>query len=137
MEKLTLEWAQKIVAQAMQKAAADYKRPICVSVCDQSGFLLAFGRMDTSPIRCIQIAQRKAFTAVRMGVATDVFLSRLRQNQLEASYFDESFTALPGGNPIKDKAGNLLGAVGVSGLAAEEDQAITEAMAAMAAAGEL
>ena len=137
MEKLTLECAQKVVARAMQKATADYKRPICVSVCDQWGFLLAFGRMDGSPVRSIQISQRKAFTAVRMGIPTDVFLSRLKQNQFEAGFFDESFTALPGGNPIKDKAGNLLGAVGVSGLAAEEDQAITEAMAAMAGAGEL
>jgi uncharacterized protein GlcG (DUF336 family) len=137
MDKLTLECAQKIVARAIQTATADYKRPICVSVCDHSGFLLAFGRMDTAPIRSIAIAQRKAFTAVRMGVSTDVFLSRLLKNQYEASYFDESFSALPGGNPIIDKAGNVLGAVGVSGLAPEEDQAITGAMASMAAAGEL
>lgn len=136
MEKLTLECAQKIVARAVQTATAEYKRPICVSVCDQFGFLLAFGRMENSPIRSIEIAHRKAYTAVRMGLATDVFLSRLKQNQYEASYFDISFSALPGGSPIIDKTGNLLGAVGVSGLAPEEDQAITGAMAAMAAAGE-
>jgi uncharacterized protein GlcG (DUF336 family) len=137
MEKLTLECAQKIVAKGTQKATADYKRPICISVCDQSGFLMAFGRMDGSPIRSIEISQRKAFTAVRMGVGTDVFLSRLQKNQHEASYYDPTFCALPGGNPIIAKDGTLLGAVGVSGLAPTEDQAITEAMAAMAVAGEL
>ena len=137
METLSSERAQKIVARAMGKAKSDFQRPICVSVCDPWGFLLAFGRMDGAPIRSIQISQRKAFTAVRMGVPTDVFLSRLRQSQMEAAYFDESFTALPGGNPLKDKAGNMLGAVGVSGLAAEEDQAITEAMASLIAAGEV
>ena len=137
MAKLTSECAQKIVALAMQKATADYKRPICVSVCDESGFLLAFGRMEKSPIRSIDIAQRKAFTAARMLIGTDVFLGRLQKNQYEASYFDPSFSALPGGNPIIDKDGNLLGAVGVSGLAPNEDQAITEAMAALAASGEI
>jgi glc operon protein GlcG len=137
METLSLERAQKLVTRAMEKAKKDFQRPICVSVCDQWGFLLAFGRMDASPIRSIQIAQRKAFTAVRMGVATDVFFSRLQQGNMEASYFDETFTALPGGNPLKDKAGNMIGGVGVSGLAASEDQAITEAMAALIATGEV
>jgi glc operon protein GlcG len=137
METLSLERAQKLVSRAMEKAKADFQRPICVSVCDQWGFLLAFGRMVGSPIRSIQIAQRKAFTAVRMGVPTDVFFSSLQKNHFEANYFDESFTALPGGNPLKDKAGNLLGAVGVSGLAATEDQVITEAMAALVATGEV
>lgn len=138
MDQLTLDRAQKIVTRATQKAAADFKRPICVAVCDPYGFLLAFGRMDGAPIRSIQIAQGKAYTAVRMGVSTDTFLARLRQNQFEPGYFcDSQLTGLPGGNPLKDKAGAMIGGVGVSGLAAEEDQVITEAMAAMLAAGEL
>jgi len=137
MEKLTFECAQKIVAKGMEKATADYKRPICISVCDAYGFLLAFGRMDGSPIRSIDISQRKAFTAVRTGVGTDVFQTRLLKNQHQASYYDLTFTALAGGNPIIGKDGAVLGAVGVSGLAPNEDQAITEAMAAKAAAGEL
>jgi len=137
METLSSESAQRIVSRGMEKAKADYQRPICISVCDPWGFLLAFGRMDGSPVRSIDIAQRKAFTAVRMGVSTDVFFSRLQQGKFEAGYFDPSFTALPGGNPLKDKAGKMVGAVGVSGLAPNEDQAITEAMAALVAAGEV
>jgi uncharacterized protein GlcG (DUF336 family) len=137
MEALSSDSAQKIVTRAMEKAKTDFKRPICVSVCDAWGFLLAFGRMDGAPVRSIEIAQRKAFTAVRMGIPTDTFLSRLRENQYEASYFDPSFSALPGGSPFKDKAGRIVGAAGVSGLAPNEDQAITEAMAALVAAGEV
>ena len=138
MEMVSLESAQKIIAQAIKKATADFGRPICVSVVDKYGFLVAFGRMNGSPLRSIEISRRKAYTAVRMGVSTDAFLARLRKDQIEASYFcDDQLTALPGGNLLKDAAGNMLGAVGVSGLAASEDQSITEAMAELMKAGEV
>jgi glc operon protein GlcG len=138
MDQLTLECAQRIVVRATQEAIAAFKRPICVAVCDSYGFLLAFGRMEGTPIRSIQISQGKAYTAVRMGISTDTFLARLRQNQFQPSYFcDSQLTALPGGNLLKDKVGTVVGGVGVSGLTGDEDQAISEAMAALFAAGEL
>ena len=129
-DTLTLDSAQKIVARAIEKALSDYKRPICVSVCDEYGFLLAFGRMNGAPVRSIQIAQRKACTAARMGVSTDTFLARLQKENLQASYFGEDMVPLPGGNVLKDVSGKPMGAVGISGLALPEDQAIAEAMAA-------
>jgi uncharacterized protein GlcG (DUF336 family) len=43
---------------------------------------------------------------------------------------DPLLTGLPGGAVLKDSAGELIGAVGISGLAAEEDQAIADRMAA-------
>lgn len=138
MEMVSFQSAQKIINRAMEKATADFKRPICVSVCDSYGFLVAFGRMEAAPLRSIEISRRKAYTAVRIGASTDVFLARLRKDQIEASYFgDDQLTALPGGNLLKDSAGNLLGGVGVSGLAASEDQIITEAMAALMAQDKL
>ena len=129
VECLTLEFAQKLVADAIAKAEADFHRPICVSVCDQYGFLLAFARMDGAPIRSIEISQSKAFTAVRMGVPTDKFMDRLQKEHLEAGYFGEHLAPLAGGNPIKDPHGKVVGAIGVSGLALNEDQSITEALA--------
>jgi glc operon protein GlcG len=129
-DTLTLDSAQKIVAGAIEKAISDFKRPICVSVCDEYGFLLAFGRMNGAPVRSIQIAQRKAYTAARMGVSTDAFLARLQKENIEASYFGEDMVPLPGGNVLKDASGKQLGAVGISGLALHEDQAIAEAMVA-------
>jgi len=137
LEKLTLNLVQKMVAGAIAKADADFHRPICVSVCDQNGFLLAFVRMDGAPIRSIQISQNKAFTAVRMGVPTDKFMDRLQKDHLEASYFGESLTPLAGGNPVKDANGKVLGAIGVSGLALNEDQSITETIAELANSGKL
>jgi glc operon protein GlcG len=138
MEMISCESAQKIVAQAMEKATKDFGRPICVSVCDKYGFPVAFARMNNAPVRSIEISRRKAYTAVRMGISTDAFLARLHKEQLEASYYgDDTLTALPGGNLLKDAAGNILGGVGVSGLAATEDQSITEAMAELVKAGKV
>jgi uncharacterized protein GlcG (DUF336 family) len=137
METLTLERAQKIIAGAVAKAGADFHRPICASVCDESGFLIAFARMEGAPLRSIQISQDKAFTAVRMGVPTDKFLARLRQDQLEASYFGEHLVPLPGGNLLKDPNGKVLGAIGVSGLTLNEDQSITETLSELANTGKL
>ena len=138
MEMVSLESAQKILAQATQKAAKDFGRPICVAVCDQYGFLVAFARMNGAPVRSIEISRRKAYTAVRMGVSTDAFLARLHKEQIEAGFFgDDTLTALPGGNLLKDATGNVLGGVGVSGLAANEDQSITEAMAELVKTGKV
>jgi glc operon protein GlcG len=127
-DTLTLDAAQTIVARAIEKALSDFKRPICVSVCDEYGFLLAFARMNGAPVRSIQISQRKAYTAARMGVSTDAFLARIQKENIQASYFGEDMVPLPGGNVLKDASGKQLGAVGISGLALHEDQAIAEAM---------
>lgn len=137
LETVTLSLAQKLIAAATAKAEADFHRPICVSVLDQNGFLLAFGRMDGAPIRSIQISHNKAFTAVRMGVPTDKFYTRLQNDHLEAIHFGADLTPLAGGNPLKDANGKVIGAIGVSGLALNEDQSITETLAELANSGKL
>lgn len=129
---LNLELAQKLVVKAIAKANADFGRPICVAVCDQYGFLLAFARMEGTPVRSIRISQGKAYTAARMVVNTDAFLERLHRENIPAGYFcDPDLTGLPGGAVLKDSAGNMVGGAGISGLAAQEDQVIADMMAEM------
>ena len=135
MQSLTLELAANYLERAMNKARQDFGRPICVAICDPAGFLIAFARMEGAPLRSIQISQSKAYTAVRMGVSTDALLARLKKEGIEIGYFcDPLMTALPGGNLLKNSAGTLLGAIGISGLAATEDQVITEYVAELAKA---
>jgi uncharacterized protein GlcG (DUF336 family) len=131
MHDLTLERAQALVQSAMAKATQDHGRPICVAVCDERGCLLAFARMAGAPVRSVRISQGKAYSSARMGVTTEALLARLHREQIEVGYFcDPELTALPGGSPLKDATGRLLGAIGISGLSSAEDQAITDAMAA-------
>ncbi len=136
MPDLKLDQAQALVLSATAKATQDHGRPICVAVCDDRGLLLAFARMDGAPARSVRISQGKAYSAARMGVTTAALLARLHREQIEVGYFcDPDLTALPGGSPLKDAGGRLLGAVGVSGLSSAEDQAITDALAAALLAG--
>jgi len=129
------ELAGILVAAAIAKAKADYGRPLCVAVCDRYGFLMAFASMDEAPVRSIQLSQGKAYTSARMGVDTDAFLARLHANDIPASYFcDDKLTGLPGGCVLKNGAGGVVGAVGISGLTPDEDMAVARALVALAAA---
>ena len=132
---LSLTHANDLIRRAIEKAAADYSRPVCVAICDPAGFLIAFQRVEGAPLRSIAISQGKAYTAARMQVNTDALLERLRRENIALSYFcDEGLTALPGGSVIKDAQGAIIGAVGISGLASAEDQQIANHAAALAAA---
>ena len=132
---MNTELALRLVAAAMAKAKADYGRPICVAVCDRYGFLVAFASMDDAPVRSIQLSQGKAYTSARMGVDTEAFLERLHVNNIQASYFcDDKLTGLQGGCVLKSAAGGVVGAVGISGLAPDEDIAVAKALVALATA---
>jgi glc operon protein GlcG len=120
-----LEQAQKAIAHALEKAKSDYNKPICVAIVDAYGFLVAFARQDGAPVRSVEISQRKAYTAVRMGVTTEAFLERIRKQNIEAGWFGDGLCALPGGAVFKDGGG-----IGISGLAAEQDQAIADSAVA-------
>jgi uncharacterized protein GlcG (DUF336 family) len=137
-EMVDLELAQRIVSHATEKATKEFGRPVCVSVCDRYGFLVAFARMDGAPMRSIEISRRKAFTAIWMGVPTDAFVARLHKDQVEARDFgDATLCGLPGGNLLKNASGNVLGAVGLSGLQPNEDQSIADAMSELMKTGKV
>lgn len=133
---MNAELAGQLVAAAIAKAKDDYGRPICVAVCDRYGFLTAFAAMDDAPVRSIQLSQGKAYTSARIGTDTDAFLQRLHLNNIPASYFcDDKLTGLPGGCVLKGAGGGVTGAVGISGLAPDEDLAIAKALVALASVG--
>lgn len=131
MSALTLDRARQLLDQAMARATQEFKRPICVSVCDPTGLLVAFARMEGSPVRSVAISQGKAYSAARMGITTEAVLARLHKEGIQIGYFcDPQLTALPGGSPLKDQGGLLCGAIGVSGLTSAEDQQVTDFVAA-------
>jgi glc operon protein GlcG len=129
--ELSLEVVQDLAARAIEQARNEFKRPICVAICDQNGLLLSFTRMPGATIRSIAISQGKAYTAARMGVNTEAFLERLNRENLQTGYFcDPLFTPLPGGAVLKNAAGEIIGGAGVSGLTAQEDQLIANGLCA-------
>ncbi|MGA8772478.1 MAG: heme-binding protein, partial [Rhodomicrobium sp.] len=77
MASLSLEHSNELIRHAIEKAAADYGRPICAAICDAAGLLVAFQRVESTPIRSIAISQAKAYSAARMQTNTDALLDRL------------------------------------------------------------
>ncbi|MCU5774818.1 heme-binding protein [Erwiniaceae bacterium BAC15a-03b] len=131
MMTLTLQQARQAVEHALQLAQTDYQqRALSVAVCDASGELLSFARMDQAKLLTIALTQQKARTSSRLGCTTQAFLQRLQQEQLDIGWFaDPHFTALPGGVPVL-RDGKCLGAVAVGGLSAREDHDAATAVVA-------
>ena len=126
---MRLAQAQAIVASVVDSADA----PVSVFVADDHGELVAAATMDGAPPDTRLNAQRKAYTAARSdATSTGALAEKVRDEPAELASFDPLFTFFRGGVAAFD-GGRRIGAVGVSGLAGEEDEAL--AVQAVEAAG--
>ncbi|MFO7548730.1 MAG: heme-binding protein [Acidimicrobiia bacterium] len=92
-----------------------------VAVVDAHGELLAFVRTDGCRLPSITIAINKAFTAARERIATSELGARSRAEGFPMSNFgDVRFVSWGGGVPLVVD-GEVVGAIGVSGLPEHED----------------
>jgi uncharacterized protein GlcG (DUF336 family) len=126
---MRLEQAQAIVAAVVQAAPG----PVSVFVADDHGELVAAATMDGAPHDTRLNAQRKAYTAARSDMtSTGALAEKVRGDAAELASFDPFFTFFRGGVAALE-GGRRVGAVGVSGLPGEEDEAL--AVRAIEAAG--
>ena len=87
-----------------------------VAVVDRHGELVAFLRTDGCGLASINIAIHKAFTAARERVESSVLGERSRTEEFPITNFgDPRYVGWGGGVPII-VAGEVIGAIGVSGL---------------------
>ena len=125
---VTMEDAEKVIAAA-QKASTKIDTKMCIAVVDSGGSLKAFIRMDDAWTGSIDIAIKKAKTAVFFGMPTDEIgkLSQPGGPLYGIEHSNDGLITFPGGLPIVDKEGVLVGAVGVSGSSVENDRHVAEA----------
>lgn len=103
-------------------AGNDGLAPVCFALVDTQGDLLCFERMDGAPIRTINIAIAKAYTAARMGGSTKQFRQRLEnENLLCSEFMDDALCALPGG-VILPLTPHPFAAIGISGRSLDDDE---------------
>ena len=122
---LSLNEAQKAMDSMLKEASKAPDRPVAIAICDDQGELVTFARMDKCAPLPLTIARKKAFTAARTRSDTKAFADRLKGLGRSVSDLGESdLLPVQGGVAIIAKDGNPLGGIGVSGLAAEEDEAI-------------
>ena len=128
---MTLEGAEQILAAAKKKAAA-INTKMNIAVVDAGGNLKAFARMDGAWLGSIDIAQRKARTARWFDMETGEIgkLSQPGGSLYGIEHSNGGLITFPGGVPIKNGQGEVVGAVGVSGSTVENDHAVAAAGAA-------
>jgi uncharacterized protein GlcG (DUF336 family) len=128
---LTTDIVYRILNQVLDEAKHDGGAPISVAVCDRDGSLAGFLKMDGAAARTGHLARHKAYTAARMQARTTDFLTRIKRENVDISYYcDPDLTPLPGGAPLVNKEGNIIGSVGISGRPSEQDQAMVDDVAA-------
>jgi len=122
---ITDEEALKAILSAKKKAE-DSNVPVNIAVVDAGANLKAFIRMDESFLGSIDVAIKKAKTARYFNIATGD-LGKLTQPGgiiYNIEHSNDGLITFPGGIPIKNKTGEIIGAIGVSGGTIEQDHEI-------------
>ncbi|MDQ6772808.1 MAG: heme-binding protein [Candidatus Dormibacteraeota bacterium] len=131
---VSTETAHRMIAAAEAKAR-EMGKPMAIAVCDESGVLKAFSRMDGAPLLAVQVAQDKAYTAAGFSMPSGGWHDFIKDDPpLAAGAVGgiDRLVVFSGGFPIT-AAGGVVGAIGVSGAHYSEDAQVAEA--GLAAAG--
>ena len=137
MSQLTLAQASGLIAAALAEGRRRGLAPLAACVLDAGGHLVAFQREDGAGFLRFDIAYGKAWGALGMGFGT----RELAERAQKAPAFVAALAATsqgravpsPGGVIILDGDGSVVGAVGISGDAGDQDEAC--ALAGIAAIG--
>jgi len=124
--KLTLECASTIADKTLAKARSSKFRPMCVAVLDDGGCLKVLKREDGASILRPQIAIGKAWGAIGMGESSRSLGERLKERPAflgALSTMSEGKVVPVAGGVLIMSGNEIIGAVGVSGGTADEDEA--------------
>ena len=112
------------VVEAIQAELERSGGGAAVAVTDTHGELVAFVRTDGCPLPSIGNAMNKAYTASRERITSEELGRRSREEGFPmTNYGDLRYISWGGGVPIVS-GGEVIGAVGVSGLPEAEDIAL-------------
>lgn len=123
---ITLEQAKKVMAAAEAEARKN-KWSVVISVLDSGGHLVAMQRLDGTQLGSIEAARQKAYSAVLYRRPTKVFEDGVAQGGINLRVLKlEGASPLEGGVPIM-AGGQVVGAIGVSGMTSAQDGQIARA----------
>src|SRR6516164_3741089 len=126
MAAITLDMANRIIEAVLRRAAEINCRPISVIVVEPGCKVKAFQKEDGSSMIRFEMAFGKAYAALALGRSSR--LVRVRNEErpafmryLIAASGDQLFPE-GGGMQIRDAAGEVIGAVGVTGDTEDRDE---------------
>jgi uncharacterized protein GlcG (DUF336 family) len=128
---LTADQADDMIAAA-RTGAIDLRKAVNIAVLDASVRLKAFIRMDGAALGSIDVAMRRAGTAVMFECDSEAVWDYCRTGapapMLELS--DGGLAPFAGGIPLRCPGGALIGAIGISGGTVAQDLEIARAAVA-------
>ena len=124
---IPVEKAMQMV-HAAHAEAESIDLAVTAVVVDESGRLVALGRMDTARPITVDIAMNKAYTAVSFQQSTDELKSVAGQAWFQSLIVSSNGRVTAGGGAIPIvEAGNVVGAMAVAGGTDEQDHRCCEA----------
>ncbi|WBA42894.1 GlcG/HbpS family heme-binding protein [Hymenobacter canadensis] len=125
---ITLEQAQAAIKAAHEKSL-EMGVKMNIAVVDAGANLTAFARMDDAWLGSLDISIKKAKTARYFDMPTGTIggLSQPGGSLFGIEHSNLGLITFPGGIPIKNAEGKIIGAIGVSGDSVENDHTVAEA----------
>ena len=126
MSALTLKVAVNLVNEAISTGRGINAAPLTIAVLDTGGHLITLQREDGASLLRPNIAIGKAWGAIALGKGSRLLALDAQQRPAFIAALNSlgqgSVVPAPGGVLIRDQAGNVLGAVGISGDLSDVDE---------------
>jgi len=123
---LSLDQVRRAMDAMLDNATQALDRPVAIAIVDDNGDLMDFARMDRRRKGPQRMALRKAYTCAISGQDSKDYAARLAsQSRTVAEMGDPMLAAVQGGVVVLHPgSGSIMGGIGVSGLASQEDEDI-------------
>ncbi len=124
---VSLRKARTIIRKTLEKGREMELKPLSVVVLDSGGHVIAFEREDGAAPGRFSIAHGKAYGSVMLGMAGSAQMQRAEgQAYFMAAVngvYGGQVIPVPGGILLRDKKGDVIGAIGVTGDTSDNDAA--------------
>jgi uncharacterized protein GlcG (DUF336 family) len=128
---LSLRRARTIIRKALEKGREMNLKPLSIIILDAGGHVQAFEREDGAAPGRFAIAHGKAYGAVMLGMSGTAQMARAEEQAYFMAavngVFGGQVIPVPGGVLIRDKKGEVIGAIGVTGDTSDNDAAAASA----------
>ncbi len=123
---ITMQQADNILNAVFQKARELKLRPISAVIAEPGAIAKAFKKEDGSAMLRYEMAMGKAYAALALGRSTSLIVERANERPLFMSFMfkasEDKIFAEGGGMLIRDTKGEVIGAIGVTGDTAANDE---------------
>ncbi|MDB5156795.1 MAG: putative 15 [Mucilaginibacter sp.] len=125
---VTLDQAEKI-SDAAKSRAKEIGVAMNISIVDEGANLVSFHRMDNAWLGSVDISMKKAKTARFFDMNSGEIgkLSQPGGPLYNIEHSNGGLISFPGGVLLKDSAGKIVGAIGVSGGSVDQDHDVATA----------